>query len=114
MFQLSAKSEFLLKFGKDRLRWLQCLYEAKIRSFYEAKKRSFYEAKKRNCLVTLNYVVTSNHVHLIVHGNNHGETIPKSIQRIAGRTGQECNRKIKSNLLYSNRMYFNFKKIACN
>ncbi len=73
------KREFLLKFGKDRLRWMQWLYEA----------------KKRYGLVILNYVVTCNHVHLIVHGKNGGETIPKSIQLLAGRTGQEYNRRKK-------------------
>lgn len=41
---LSQKG-FLLKFGKDRLRWMQWLYQA----------------KKRHGLVVLNYVVTSNH-----------------------------------------------------
>ena len=73
------KREFLLKFGKDRLRWMQWLYES----------------KKRYGLVILNYAVTSNHVHLIVHSKNGGETIPKSIQLIAGRTAQEYNRRKK-------------------
>ncbi len=73
------KREFLLKFGKDRLRWMQWLYEA----------------KKRYGLVILNYVVTSNHVHLIVHGKDGEETIPKSIQLLAGRTGQEYNQRKK-------------------
>jgi len=54
-----------------------------------------YEAKKRYGLVVLNYVVTSNHVHLIVHGKDGGETIPKSIQLLAGRTGQEYNQRKK-------------------
>ena len=75
------KKEFLLKFSKDRLRWMQWLYEA----------------KKRYDLVVLNYVVTSNHVHLIAHGKDGGETIPKSIQLIAGRVGQEYNRRKKRN-----------------
>src|SRR4030043_523347 len=73
------KREFLLKFGKDRLRWMQWLYAA----------------KKRFGLVILNYVVTSNHVHLIVYGKDGGETIPKSIQLLAGRTGQEYNQRKK-------------------
>lgn len=73
------KKEFLLKFAKDRLRWMQWLYQA----------------KKRFGLVVLNYVVTSNHIHLIVHGNAVRETIPKSIQLLAGRTGQEYNQRKK-------------------
>lgn len=54
------------------------------------------KAKKRYNLVILDYVVTSNHVHLIVHDDS-GETIPKSIQLIAGRTGQEYNQRKKRN-----------------
>ena len=71
------KREFLLKFGKDRLRWMQWLFEV----------------KKRYGLVVLDYVVTSNHIHLIVYGKDGGETIPKSIQLLAGRTGQEYNQR---------------------
>ena len=73
------KREFLLKFGKDRIRWMQWLYEA----------------KKRYGLVILNYIVTSNHIHLIVHGKDSGDTIPKSIQLLDGRTGQEYNQRKK-------------------
>lgn len=71
------KREFLLKFGKDRHRWLQWLYKA----------------KKRYGLVILNYVVTSNHIHLVVYGKDSSETIPKSVQLLAGRTGQEYNQR---------------------
>jgi putative transposase len=73
------KREFLLKFAKDRHRWLQWLYKA----------------KKRYGLVILNYVVTSNHIHLIVHGKDNSKTIPKSVQLLAGRTGQEYNQRKK-------------------
>jgi putative transposase len=54
-----------------------------------------YESKKRYGLVILNYVVTSNHTHLIVHGKDDSETIPKSVQLLAGRTGQEYNHRKK-------------------
>lgn len=73
------KREFLLKFSKDRLRWMQWLYEA----------------KKRFSLVILNYVVTCNHIHVIVYGKDDSETISKSIQLLAGRTGQEYNQRKK-------------------
>ena len=69
------KKEFLLKFKRDRHRCLQWLFEA----------------KKRYGLRVLNYTVTSNHIHLIVKDNGDRETIPKPIQLIAGRTGQEYN-----------------------
>ena len=68
------KKEFLLKFAKDRQRWLYWLFQA----------------KRRYGLSVLNYVVTSNHIHLLVKDT--GESvIPRSLQLIAGRTGQEYN-----------------------
>ncbi len=70
------KKEFLLKFAKDRQRWLYWLFQA----------------KRRYGLSVLNYVVTSNHIHLLVKDT--GESvIPKSLQLIAGRTGQEYNNR---------------------
>jgi len=71
------KREFLLKFVKDRKRWLQWLYES----------------KKRYGLVILNYAVTANHIHLIVVGSEDRDVIPVSIRLIAGRTGQEFNQR---------------------
>ena len=71
------KKEFLLKFSKDRKRWLELLFEA----------------KKRYGLIVLNYMVTSNHVHLIVFDDSGKDVIPRSVQLIAGRTGQEYNRR---------------------
>jgi len=73
------KREFLFKFAKDRHRWLQWLYEA----------------RKRYSLVILNYVVTSNHIHLLVQDANGQNVIPNSIQLVAGRTGQEFNNRKK-------------------
>lgn len=70
--------EFLLKFSKDRRRWVQWLFEA----------------KKRFGFCVLNYMVTTNHIHLLVLDNEEG-VIPKSIQLIAGRTGQEYNKRKK-------------------
>ena len=71
------KREFLLKFAKDRKRWLQWLFES----------------KKRYSLPILNYSVTSNHIHLLVVGDGDRDIIPKSIKLIAGRTGQEYNQR---------------------
>ena len=71
------KKEFLLKFAKDRLRYLYWVFEA----------------RKRFGLCVLNYTVTSNHVHLLVKDIGGKDVIPKSIQLIAGRTGQEFNRR---------------------
>ena len=71
------KREFLLKFARDRMRWLQWLYEA----------------KSRYGLTILDYMVTSNHIHLLVLDDGDRETIPKSIRLIAGRIGQEYNQR---------------------
>jgi putative transposase len=71
------KSDFLLKFSKDRHRYLQWLYQA----------------RKRYGLTILNYTVTSNHVHLLVYDSGNRNNIFRSIQLIAGRTGQEYNQR---------------------
>jgi putative transposase len=71
------KREFLLRFAKDRRRWLQWLFEA----------------KRRYGLAILDYTVTSNHIHLVVVDDGNRDTIPKSIQLVAGRTGQEYNER---------------------
>ena len=65
--------DFLLKLAKDRQRWVKWLHEAKAR----------YE------LSVLNYIVTSNRVHLLVLNDAGQDAIPRSMQLIAGRTGQE-------------------------
>lgn len=74
------KKEFLFKFVKDRKRWLNWLFKT----------------KKRFGLRILNYVVTSNHIHLLVLDNGNGG-ISKSIQLVAGRTAQEYNQRKKRN-----------------
>lgn len=72
------KKEFLLKFARDRKRWSHWLFEA----------------KKRYHLCVLNYIVTSNHIHLLVM-DVEKDAIPKSLQLIAGRTAQEFNLRKK-------------------
>ena len=71
------KREFLLKFARDRNRWVEFLFEA----------------KKRFRLSILNFVATSNHVHIIVSDNKDSKAIPKAIQFVAGRTAQEYNKR---------------------
>ena len=75
------KGEFLLKFSRDRYRWRDWLFEA----------------RKRFGLNVLNYMVTSNHIHLLVSDGGDADTIPRSMQLIAGRTGQEYNLRKKRN-----------------
>ena len=69
------RREFLLKFARDRRCWESWLFEA----------------RKRFGLSVLNYVATSNHVHLLVHGGTGDLSIPRAVQLLAGRTAQEYN-----------------------
>ena len=52
-----------------------------------------FEAKKRYGLEILNYAVTSNHIHLLIYSTENREAIPRSIQLVAGRTGQGYNQR---------------------
>lgn len=67
---------FLLKFARDRRRYLRWLFEA----------------KKRFGLCVLNYTVTSNHIHLLVKDTVRN-VVPQSMQLIAGRTAQDYNQR---------------------
>ena len=83
------KKEFLLKFDKDKYRWIKWLFEA----------------KKCFGLSILDYTVTSNHIHLLVQDRK-GNVIPKSIQLIAGRTGREYNiRKDRKGAFWEDRYH---------
>lgn len=74
--QRCHQKQFLLKFQADRRRWLYWLYQA----------------RRRYGLSVLNYIVTSNHIHLLVHdqGNN---AIASAMQLVSGRTAQEFNKR---------------------
>jgi len=84
------KKEFLLKFAKDRRRWLAWLLEA----------------KKRFGLRVLNFAVTCNHVHLLVVDSADPRVVPRSLQLIAGRTAQEFNfRKRRAGAFWEDRYH---------
>ncbi len=72
------KQEFLLKFVRDRKKWIHWLFEA----------------KKRFDLTVLNYTVTSNHTHLLIRDTGKG-VIPNSMQLIAGKVAQQYNQRKK-------------------
>jgi len=65
-----------MKFARDRRTWTHWLYEA----------------RRRFALCVLNYQVTSNHVHLLVQDRG-VDAIARSMQLIAGCTGQAYNRR---------------------
>jgi REP-associated tyrosine transposase len=65
-----------------------------------------FEAKKRYGLVILNYAVTSNHIHLIAYDSSDQNVIPRSMQLVAGRTGQEYNiRKRRKGAFWEDRYH---------
>ncbi len=70
------RQQFLLRFARDRRRWRHWLFEA----------------RKRFGLCVLNYIATSNHIHLLVRDRGQGEVM-RSMQLIAGCTAQEYNRR---------------------
>ena len=81
--------DFLLKFARDRKRWRYWLFEA----------------RKRYGLCVLNYIITSNHIHLLVKDTGEG-VIPKGLQMIAGRTAQEFNvRKERKGAFWEDRYH---------
>jgi REP element-mobilizing transposase RayT len=65
-----------------------------------------YQARKRYGLAILNYMVTSNHIHLLVVDTGKRDVISKSMQLVAGRTGQEYNqRKNRSGAYWEDRYH---------
>ncbi len=68
-----------MKFARDRGRWEAWLFEA----------------RKRHGLKVLNYMVTSNHIHLIVVDAEGEPSIAPAMQLVAGRTAQEYNLRKK-------------------
>ena len=70
------RREFLLKIRRDRRCWLHWLREA----------------RRRFGLCVLNYIVTRNHIHLLVLDRGCGE-IAASMQLVAGRAGQAYNER---------------------
>ena len=74
--QRCHEKQFLLRFARDRRRWRHWLFEA----------------RRRYGFCVLNYIATSNHVHLLVADQGERE-IAASMQLIASQTAQEYNRR---------------------
>jgi putative transposase len=70
------RKTLLLQFARDRHNYL----------------RRVFETKKRFGLSVLNYIVTCNHVHLLVRDTG-ANVIADSMELIAGRSGQEYNQR---------------------
>jgi putative transposase len=81
--------QFLLRFERDRRRWRHWLFEA----------------RKRYGLTVLNYIATSNHVHLLLQDTVPGR-IARGMQLLAGRTAQEYNqRKSRKGAFWEDRYF---------
>ena len=76
--QRCHQKQFLLKFKRDRQRWRAWLFEA----------------RKRYGLSVLNYMATSNHVHMLIYDTGN-DVIAKSMHLIAGSTAAEYNRRVR-------------------
>jgi putative transposase len=83
------RREFLLKFARDRSAYLGWLFEA----------------RKRFGLCLLNYMVTSNHIHLLILDRG-DEVIARSLQLAAGRCAQQYNqRKARQGAFWEDRYH---------
>ena len=71
------KKEYLLRFARDKKRWLHWMCKA----------------KQRYGLHVLGYCLTSNHIHLLVIDEGKKGAIANSMQLVQGRTAQEYNRR---------------------
>jgi putative transposase len=72
------KKEFLLKFRKDKRLWISWALQAKI----------------RYGLAILNFMITSNHIHLlaaVLRSRARQDALPRSLQLIESRVAQEYN-----------------------
>jgi putative transposase len=84
------KKDFLLKLRKDRKNWIRWLFES----------------KKQYGLIVYNYMVTSNHIHLLVQSNKDFNTIPLSMKLIAGSTSKGYNiRKKRTGSFWEDRYH---------
>jgi len=76
--QRCHQREHLLRFQSERRRWMYWLYQA----------------RKRFGLSVLDYIVTGNHIHLLVRDTGNG-AISSSMQLLSGRTAQEFNHRFE-------------------
>jgi putative transposase len=88
--QRCHKREFLLKFLRDRKRWLYWLYQA----------------KKRYGICVLEYNLTHNHIHLLALNKKKKNIISQSMNLVSSRTAQEYNlRKGRNGAFWGDRYH---------
>lgn len=71
--------EFLLKFIRDKRRWMYWMYHANL----------------RHNISILNYAVTSNHIHILLTNRGNDNSIPRAMQLVLGCVAQEYNMRKK-------------------
>lgn len=71
------KKEYLLRYVRDKKRWMHWLLRAKI----------YYG------LTILGYTIMSNHIHLLVHDDGRRDVIPSSLSLVESRVAQEYNQR---------------------
>ena len=84
--------EFRLRFARDKRAWIHWILAA----------------KKTYGLCILNYMITSNHIHLLIldHGGSDGQAIAKSLHLAEARVAQEYNkRKERSGAFWEDRYH---------
>jgi putative transposase len=82
--------DFLFKFQSDRIYWIRWLYFA----------------KKRFDITILNYIITSNHIHLLLTDKNAGRNISGFMQLLQGRIAQDYNlRKNRKGAFWEDRYH---------
>ncbi len=69
--------DFHLKFIQDRKNWISWLFKA----------------KKKYGMIILNYIVTKNHIHLLVYDDGRKDVIPRSMLLVASRTAIDYNKR---------------------
>ena len=71
------KREFLLRYVRDKRRWLYWLYQV----------------KKTYGLCILGYTIMNNHIHLLVHDDGRHGVISRSLSLVESRVAQEYNQR---------------------
>lgn len=75
--QRCHKGEFLLKLKKDKINWLKWMYKA---------KNEFH-------ITIFNYILTSNHIHLLVYCDSDENHIARAIHLVSGKVAWDYNHR---------------------
>ena len=80
---------------KPRLHYVGALYHVMVRGnggqdiFADDEDSRGFSRRRSFGISILNYTVTSKHIHLLVRDGRDTQVMPRAMQLIAGRTGEE-------------------------